>query len=41
MNFVKRIAKNVTVLHYGKKFAEGTMEEIEKNEDVIKIYLGK
>lgn len=41
MNFVKRIAKDVTVLHYGKKFAEGTMEEIENNEDVIKIYLGK
>ena len=41
MNFVRRIAKTVTVLHYGKKFAEGPMEEIEKNEDVIRIYLGK
>lgn len=40
MNFVKRIAKNVTVLHYGKKFAEGSMEEIENNEEVIRIYLG-
>lgn len=40
MNFVRRIAKDVTVLHYGKKFAEGPIEEIEKNEDVIKIYLG-
>lgn len=41
MNFVKRIAKNVTVLHYGKKFAEGPIEEIEKDEGVIEIYLGK
>ena len=41
MNFVRRIAKEVTVLHYGEKFAEGSMEEIENNEDVIKIYLGE
>ena len=41
MNFVKRIAKDVTVLHYGKKFAEGNIEEIENNEEVIKIYLGQ
>ncbi|WP_294379389.1 ABC transporter ATP-binding protein [uncultured Clostridium sp.] len=41
INFVKRIAKDVTVLHYGKKFAEGNIEEIENNEEVIKIYLGQ
>lgn len=41
MNFVRRIAKDVTVLHYGKKFAEGPMEQIEKDEGVISIYLGK
>lgn len=40
MNFVRRIAKNVTVLHYGKKFAEGSIEEIVENPQVIKIYLG-
>ena len=40
MNFVRRIAKDVTVLHYGKKFAEGPMEQIEKDEGVIRIYLG-
>ena len=40
MNFVRRIAQRVTVLHYGKIFAEGSLEEIEKNEDVIRIYLG-
>lgn len=41
MNFVRRIAQRVTVLHYGKIFAEGSLEEIEKNEDVIRIYLGE
>lgn len=40
MNFVRRIARDVTVMHYGRKFAEGPIEEIEKNEDVIRIYLG-
>lgn len=41
MNFVRKIAKNVTVLHYGKKFAEGAFEDIVNREDVINIYLGK
>lgn len=41
MEFVKKIAKNVTVLHLGKKFAEGTVSEIESNQDVIDIYLGR
>jgi ABC-type uncharacterized transport system ATPase subunit len=40
MEFVRLIAEKVTVLHYGKPFAEGNMSEIESNEDVIKIYLG-
>lgn len=40
MNFVRRIAKQVTVMHYGKKFAEGDIKEIEKDESVIQIYLG-
>lgn len=40
MDFVRRIAEQVTVLHYGKIFAEGTMGEIENNEGVRQIYLG-
>ncbi len=40
MGFVRRIAQKVTVLHYGKLFAEGTIDEIETNEEVIRIYLG-
>jgi ABC-type uncharacterized transport system ATPase subunit len=40
MDFVRKIAKKVTVLHYGRKFAEGTIEDIEKHDGVKKIYLG-
>ena len=40
MNFVKRIAHKVTVMHQGKVLAEGPMESIEKNEEVIEVYLG-
>ena len=41
MNFVRRIAKDVTVMHNGRKFAEGSLEEILHNEGVAQIYLGK
>lgn len=40
MDFVRQIAHKVTVLHYGKIFCEGSIDEIEANEDVVKIYLG-
>lgn len=40
MSFVRKIAKDVTVMHNGKKFREGPMEEIEKDKGVIEIYLG-
>ncbi len=40
MDFVSELAQKITVLHYGKKFAEGTIEEIKNNEGVKKIYLG-
>lgn len=40
MNFVKKIANNVTVLYYGRLFAEGSIDEIVNNEEVIRIYLG-
>lgn len=41
MDFVRKISKRVTVLHQGAVFAEGGISEIEKNEEVIKIYLGE
>jgi ABC-type uncharacterized transport system ATPase subunit len=41
MNFIRMIARRVTVMHQGEVFAEGSMEEIEINEAVRDIYLGK
>src|SRR5216683_1772342 len=41
MNFIRMIARRVTVMHQGEVFAEGSMEEIEVNESVRDIYLGK
>ncbi len=40
MAFVRSIARKVTVLHQGSVLAEGDMEEIQNNPDVIKVYLG-
>lgn len=39
MDFVRQVAEYVTVLNYGKLLAEGTMEEVQNNEEVIAIYL--
>jgi len=41
MNFIRMIARRVTVMHQGEVFAEGSMEEIVGNEGVRDIYLGK
>ncbi|MDH3608732.1 MAG: ABC transporter ATP-binding protein [Gammaproteobacteria bacterium] len=40
MHFVKSIAKKVTVLHQGRIFIEGNLDEVVTNEEVKKIYLG-
>lgn len=40
MAFVKLIAHKVTVLHQGKKLAEGTMDQVQADERVIDVYLG-
>jgi urea transport system ATP-binding protein len=40
MDFVKRIAHKVTVMHQGKILAEGSMEKIQVDERVIEVYLG-
>jgi branched-chain amino acid transport system ATP-binding protein len=41
MAFVRYIAQRVTVLHYGRVFTEGSLDEIESNREVRRIYLGE
>jgi len=41
IDFVRAIAQSVTVLHQGSVFAEGTIEEIEDDPEVRRIYLGE
>jgi ABC-type uncharacterized transport system ATPase subunit len=40
MSFVRQVARRVTVLHLGRIFAQGTIEEIVADERVAAIYLG-
>jgi ABC-type uncharacterized transport system ATPase subunit len=40
MDFVRRLASRVTVMHQGKIFADGSMQEIESHSGVRNIYLG-
>ena len=40
MEFVKKIAHKVTVLHQGKILAEGPMDQVHADEKVIEVYLG-
>jgi branched-chain amino acid transport system ATP-binding protein len=41
MAFVRDVGKRITVLHNGRIFAEGSLSEIEANNDVQRIYLGE
>jgi urea transport system ATP-binding protein len=40
MDFVKKIAHKVTVMHQGKILAEGAMEKVQNDPRVIDVYLG-
>ena len=40
MEFVKKIADKVTVMHQGKILAEGSMDQVQSDERVIEVYLG-
>ena len=40
MDFVRSIARKVTVLHQGSILAEGSMDEVQNNDKVKQVYLG-
>jgi urea transport system ATP-binding protein len=40
MEFVRSIARRVTVLHEGSVLAEGTMDQVQNDQNVIDVYLG-
>jgi len=40
MEFVRSIARNVTVLHEGSVLVEGTMDQVQNDQNVIDVYLG-
>jgi urea transport system ATP-binding protein len=40
MDFVRSIARRVTVLHEGRVLAEGDMDQVQNDQRVIDVYLG-
>jgi branched-chain amino acid transport system ATP-binding protein len=41
MSLVMGISDEIVVLDFGKKLAQGAPREIQRNKDVIAIYLGE
>jgi urea transport system ATP-binding protein len=41
MTFVRQIARKVTVLHQGTVLCEGSVDEVQNDERVIQVYLGR
>jgi urea transport system ATP-binding protein len=41
MDFVRKFSKKVTVMHEGKLLCDGTMADIQQNEKVVDVYLGR
>lgn len=41
MDFVRRFAHKVTVMHEGKVLTEGTVAEVQRDETVREVYLGR
>jgi len=40
MKVIMEVSDKITVLHYGELLAQGTPDEIRKNEEVRRVYLG-
>jgi branched-chain amino acid transport system ATP-binding protein len=40
MGFVKNLCDHVVVLNFGRKIAEGTLDDVRKNTEVLEAYLG-
>lgn len=41
MDFVRRLECKVTVLHEGSVLAEGSLDHVTRNQEVIEVYLGR
>ena len=41
MEFVRRLNCKVTVLHEGSVLAEGSLDHVTSNQEVIDVYLGR
>ena len=41
MVFVRQIARTVTVLHQGRVLCEGTVDQVQADERVLEVYLGR
>jgi urea transport system ATP-binding protein len=41
MEFVRRLNCKVTVLHEGAVLAEGSLDHVTSNQEVIDVYLGR
>jgi urea transport system ATP-binding protein len=41
MDFIRSIARKVTVLHQGSVLAEGSMDEVQNDPRVVEVYLGE
>jgi urea transport system ATP-binding protein len=41
MDFVRSIARTVTVLHEGSVLAEGPMDKVQNDPRVVEVYLGE
>jgi branched-chain amino acid transport system ATP-binding protein len=39
--FVREVAERVTVMHYGRIFADGPLADVTARQDVREIYLGR